>query len=121
VAVRLAHRPEHGLGDLCPAADDDEPLAEYLVQRLGLAAAPQVRQLGEDLGDAFVEQPLDLQLDLNQRPSLGVRPAANGAQSPDGAAGRGHMSGDFRDRGRAVGVVEANGDRWRGVLRTCHG
>jgi hypothetical protein len=48
VAVRFADRAEDGLGDLGPAADDDEPLAEDLVEGLGQAAAAKRRQPVED-------------------------------------------------------------------------
>jgi hypothetical protein len=60
VAVRFADGAEDRLGDLGPAADDDEALAEDLVQGLGETAAPQVRHGVEDAGDLFFGQALDL-------------------------------------------------------------
>ena len=60
--------PEDGLGDLGPAADDDEPLAEDLVQRPGHTAAAKVGQAIEDLDDPIFGQPFDLELHLDERP-----------------------------------------------------
>ena len=68
VAVGLAHRAERDLGDLGPAADDDDPLAEDpcrapgQVDGCGRPSRPFERRDERVLGDA-----LDLELDLDER------------------------------------------------------
>ena len=117
--VSLADGAEDGLGDLRAAAHDDEPLAENLVEGFGLPAASERRHVIEDAGDLLLRQPLDLQLDLDQRTCFGLRPAADGTERPDRTAGRGHLRRDLANCRGPVGEVEADGDGG-GVLRARH-
>jgi hypothetical protein len=74
----------------------------------------------EDAGDLLLGQPLDLQLDLDQRTGFGLHPAANGAERSDRSAGRGHLRRDLANGGGLVGEVEANGDGGGRVLGAGH-
>jgi len=110
VAVGLADGTEHGLGDLSPAADDDEPLAENLVQGLCHAAAADGLEPIEDADDLLFGQTFDLQLDFRHRAGRVVRPAPDRAQGSESAAVRCNLRDDFGKGFRPVDVVEPDGD-----------
>ena len=70
VAVGLAHRAEGDLGDLRPATDDDDPLAEDPLEdarRVDLADVVDVVKQRDEVG---LREALDLELDLGARLAL---------------------------------------------------
>ena len=85
VAIGLADGAERDLGDLRAAADDDDPLAEDPVE--GARQVP-VRTFGSRLerrDEGVLGQPLDLELDLDDR-RVAVDPS-DGRERPDPPAG----------------------------------
>ena len=106
VAVGLAHRPERDLGDLRPATDHDDPLAEDAVEGAGQVDGPHVVEAVEGLDQCRLRDALDLELDLRQR-RVALDPA-NGRERPDPAADLGDTRRDRRDRRPGVDDIEAD-------------
>src|SRR5664280_1454711 len=121
VAVGLANGAEACLGDLRPAADDDEPLAEYLVEGLRHPAAAEGREPVEDAGDLLFGQAFDFQLDFHHRAVRLVRPSPDRAKGSESTAVLCNPGGDFGKGFRPVGIVEPDGDCGGGVVRSRHG
>ena len=86
MAVRLADRAERDLGDLRPAADDDDPLAEDGPERARQVDRPDVGERREVRGQRVLGDALDLELDLDQR-RVAVDVADRGEAADDAAEG----------------------------------
>ena len=98
VAVRLAHRAERDLGDLRPATDDDDALAEDGAEGLRPMDGADVVEPLERGHERVLGDAIDLELDLDQRRVALDRP--DGGERPDPAADRGRGRGDGRQRRR---------------------